>query len=211
MLPELTVLAAFLLASITLIVLPGPDTFYVAARSLHQGPMAGLIATLGIQAGCIVHVTAAAFGISSLFAYAPATLQVIRYAGAIYLLYLAWGTIVGGDSDEAAAAPLPPMRPWRILWQAALTNLLNPKVILFFLAFLPQFARPDAGPVWLQMASLGAIFLVLGATYLVTVAAIAGSIGTRLRRHTTFRRAQRWITGTTLGGLAIWLAVADRR
>jgi len=211
MLPEPTVFVAFLAAMIALILLPGPDTLYVAARSLHQGRMAGVVAALGISGGCMVHTTAAALGISSLFAYAPVTLVIIRYLGAAYLLYLAWTTISAEGGKAGAEPSLSSMRRRRIFGQAALTNLLNPKVILFFLAFFPQFARPDAGPVWLQMLCLGLIFNLLGTTYLLTVVAVAGTIGGHLRRHAGFRRAQRWITGTTLGGLALWLAATDRR
>jgi threonine/homoserine/homoserine lactone efflux protein len=211
MLPEPAVFVAFLAATVALILLPGPDTFYVAARSLHQGRFAGVIAALGISCGLVVHVTAAALGISSLIAYVPIALHVIRYIGAAYLLYLAWTTIAARNAVAPTTLRPPPLDRWRIWRQAALTNLLNPKVIMFFLAFLPQFAQPSVGPVWLQMASLGVVFIVLGFAYSIAVALIAGSIGHSLQRHAGFRRAQRWITGTTLGGLALWLAVADRR
>jgi threonine/homoserine/homoserine lactone efflux protein len=211
MLPEPTVFVAFLAATIALILLPGPDTFYIAARSLHQGRLAGVIAALGISCGLLVHVTAAALGISSLLAYAPIAFEVIRYAGAAYLLYLAWTTVTAGDVAAASVAEAMPLDRWRIWRQAALTNLLNPKIIMFFLAFLPQFAQPSAGPVWLQMASLGAVFIALGFSYSIAVALIAAGIGRRLRRYPSFRRTQRWLTGTTLGGLALWLAATDRR
>jgi len=212
LLPEGPLFAAFLIGVVVLVVSPGPDTLYVAARSLAQGRGAGLLATLGISCGLMVHITAAALGLAGLFQTWPLAYDVVRYLGVAYLLYLAWDCFAAAETEGAKpAAPMPGAARRRIFRQAVLTNIFNPKVALFFVAYLPQFADPARGPVGPQIALLGAIMVGMGLTYLVTIALTAGSLGERMRAYPGLRRAQRWLLGTTLGGLAIWLAWPERR
>lgn len=211
MLPDWPLLAPFLAASAVLILTPGPDTLYVAARSIGQGRIAGLIAATGTTAGLVVHIAAAALGLAGLFRLVPIAFDVVRYFGVAYLIYLAWHAFA--DTTEAggpAAAP-EPLAPARIFRQAAITNILNPKVALFFVAFLPPFADPARGSVALQLASLGALFIAMGLVYLVALAALAGRIGDRLRTSSRARRVQRWFQGSVLGAMAVWLAWPERR
>ncbi len=212
LLPEGPVFAAFLLGVVVLVVSPGPDTLYVAARSLAQGRAAGLLATAGIGCGLMVHIAAAAMGLAGLFRAWPLAYDAVRYLGVAYLLYLAWDCFAADDAKAAIpAAPLQGAAMIRIFRQAVLTNLFNPKVALFFLAYLPQFADPARGAVGAQIALLGAILGSLGLTYLAAIALTAGTLGERLRAYPGMRRAQRWLLGATLGGLALWLAWPERR
>ena len=212
LLPEGPVFAAFMIGVVVLVVSPGPDTLYVAARSLGQGRAAGLLATLGISCGLLVHITAAALGLAGLFQTWPLAYDVVRYLGVAYLLYLAWECFTGAEASAAhPAATMPRAAMLRIFRQAVLTNVFNPKVALFFVAYLPQFADPARGPVGPQIALLGAIMVGMGLAYLVTIALTAGALGERMRAYPGLRQAQRWLLGTTLGGLAIWLAWPERR
>ena len=212
LLPEGPVFAAFMIGVVVLVVSPGPDTLYVAARSLGQGRAAGLLATLGISCGLLVHITAAALGLAGLFQTWPLAYDVVRYLGVAYLLYLAWECFTGAEASAAhPAATMPRAAMLRIFRQAVLTNVFNPKVALFFVAYLPQFADPARGPVGPQIALLGAIMVGMGLAYLVTIALTAGALGERMRAYPGLRQAQRWQLATTLGGLAIWLAWPERR
>ena len=211
MLPDWTLLLPFLAASAALIVSPGPDTLYVAARSIGQGRLAGLIAAAGISAGLIVHIAAAALGLAGLFRLVPIAFDVVRYLGVAYLLYLAWRAFAGETDGGDLTAAATPLAPARIFRQAAITNILNPKVALFFVAFLPPFADPARGSVALQLTSLGALFIVMGLAYLIVLAAAVGHLGNRLRASRRARRVQRWFQGSVLGAMAVWLALPERR
>lgn len=212
LLPDGPVFAAFLIGVVVLVVSPGPDTLYVAARSLGQGRAAGLLATAGIGCGLMVHISAAALGLAGLFQTWPLAYDAVRYLGVAYLLYLAWECFAAADAE--GGQPTPPIAragKRRIFRQAALTNIFNPKVALFFIAYLPQFADPARGPVGLQIAILGAILVAMGLSYLTAIALTAGALGERMRAYPALRRAQRWLLGATLGGLAVWLAWPERR
>ena len=204
--------AAFLVASAVVIVAPGPDILYVAARSLGQGRAAGLVASCGTCTGLVLHGTAAALGLSSLFAHAPLAYEVLRWLGVAYLAYLAWRALTARDDVAPPAAHGGARHGWaRIYGQAMLTNLLNPKIVVFFIAFLPQFVAPRAAPYAVQIAVLVAVFTLLGFLFLALLAVSVGRLGDRLRTLPRFQRVQRWVMGTTLGGLAAWLAVSGRR
>jgi threonine/homoserine/homoserine lactone efflux protein len=212
MLPDPALSAAFLIASLVVIVAPGPDVLYVVSRSIGQGRWAGIVAVAGTSSGLLVHASAAALGLSGLFLHAPLAYEVLRYAGVAYLLYLAWRAFTARDAPElprreGAQAPV----WWRVYRQAALTNLLNPKVALFFIAFLPQFVDAQGSHAFAQITLLAALFVVAGAVFLLVLALAFGRIGDWLRARPGFWRAQRWIMGTTLGGLALWLALPERR
>ncbi len=209
MLPDTTLLVAFAIASILLIVAPGPDTLYVAGRSMAQGRAAGLVASLGISSGLVVHSLAVAFGLASLVAYVPYAYDTVRYAGAAYIFYLAWRALSDFGVRAATPSRLAPLA--RVYREAVITNVLNPKIAVFFVAFLPQFADPDKGRFTAQILTLAALFICAGFTYLACVALSLGALGAWLRERPTFWRAQRWVMGGTLGAMAIWLAWPERR
>lgn len=176
-LPEfLTFLAAALVLNLT----PGADVVFATASGLSGGPRAGMMAGLGVGLGGLWHVGLATLGVSALIAAEPAALAALRYAGAGYLLWLAWRSWRGGG---IAAGTRGAQGAGRALWRGFLTNAFNPKVALFVLAFLPQFAHPHYGPVWLQILMLGGVFTVTGTIVTMGYGALAGRFGTLLARR----------------------------
>lgn len=210
MLPDPPLLIAFAVTALAVILSPGPDTVYVLTRSIGEGRLAGVVAALGIAAGLVVHISAAALGLSKLFAYAPLAYEALRWLGVAYLLYLAWRAFSGTDAALVLGADSR-KRLRRAFGEAALTNVLNPKVALFFIAFFPQFTDPARGDVALQVFSLGGLFLATGTLWLGGLALTFGYFGDWLRRSVAFWRWQRWIMGASLGGIALWLALPGRR
>jgi threonine/homoserine/homoserine lactone efflux protein len=210
--PSASTLAAFAAAAFVLIAIPGPNMIYLVARSLTEGRRAGLLSALGVETGTLVHVVAATAGVSALLASSAAAFEVVRYAGAGYLAYLGVRTLLArgaaGDDEPSRATG-----PRRVYAEGFVVNLLNPKVALFFLAFLPQFVDPGAGPTPLQVLALGAVFLALSLPLDLLYAVGAGSIGARLRGRPALMRGRRWVTGgvyLVLAGAAI-LAGGRRR
>lgn len=199
-------LTPFFVATLALNLAPGPDMTYVAARSLGQGRRAGLISALGISAGCLVHIVAASAGVAVLLRAWPRAYSLIRLAGAAYLLYLGismWRSAGRGENLQAIA----PAADGEIFRQGAITNLLNPKVAMFFLAFLPQFIDPARGPAGLQTLVLGLMFNVSGTLVNAAVAWLAGSARTLLEsraRRAWFQRA----SAAILTALGLRLALA---
>lgn len=196
----------FMLATLALNLTPGPDMLYVLGRSVGQGRRAGVVSALGIGAGILVHMAAVALGLSALLREVPAAYEAIRYAGAAYLLYLGVRTWMerGTVGHERGEAPVP---LWAVFRQGVVTNVLNPKVALFFLAFLPQFVDPARGEVGRQIVVLGLAFDLSGTAVNIAVALAAGWIGDRLRRSAKWARAQRAITGGVFVALAVRLAL----
>ena len=179
--PDASKLITFGVATLLLNLTPGPDMMYVIARSLGQGRRAGVVSALGIGAGCLVHTAAAALGISALFRAWPFAYEIVRYAGAVYLIYLGV-RLLFRRSGSSPLGELAPEAPAAIFRQGVITNVLNPKVALFFLAFLPQFVAPEKGAVGLQMAALGLYFDFSGTLVNLAVALLAGVVGNSLRR-----------------------------
>jgi threonine/homoserine/homoserine lactone efflux protein len=209
MLPDGPALLAFAIASVALILTPGPDQLLIAARAAGQGRDAGVVAGLGIGAGLVVHTTAAALGIAAVVAAMPLALDLIRYAGAGYLLWLGVRLLrAGGEAASAVAAPSAPL--WAVFRQGVLTNLLNPKIVLFFLAFLPQFVTPETAHPALRMIVLGAVFSAAGTLWNIVVAFTAGAAGAWMRRRPRFRRFQERLTGAVFVALAFRLALPER-
>jgi len=211
MLPDAPLFIAFAIAALAVILSPGPDTVYVLSRSVGEGRLSGIVASLGISAGLCVHVGAASLGLSKLFEYAPVAFDILRWPGVAYLLYLAWRAFTGDTAPLNVAAGTERKRLRRAFSEAALTNLLNPKIIVFFIAFLPQFADPGRGQVALQIIVLGGMFIIAGFIWLGGLALAFGYFGDWLKRSLRFWRWQRWIMGTSLGGIALWLALPARR
>jgi threonine/homoserine/homoserine lactone efflux protein len=210
LLPEAHTLGIFLAAAVALTLTPGPDMLYVASRSLGQGRVAGVVSALGVISGTFAHLGAAALGLSQLFRYSPLAYDLVRYAGAAFLLYLAWRAVRGGD-DLGAPHERDRARAGKIYAQGLLTNLLNPKVALFYIGFLPQFVDPGRGSVALQVLILGSMLNGFGLLVKLTVALTAGGLGDWLRAHPRFRRAQAWMTASILAALALRIALPERR
>ena len=208
--PDFSTLLPFLAAALALNLTPGADMTYVLARSATQGRAAGISASFGVAAGSFVHSLLAAFGVAALVARSEAAFLTIKIAGALYLLYLAWKAFRAG-AQGLHLQSLTPVRLRRVFAEGALTNLLNPKVALFILAFLPQFVDPHRGSVILQILVLGLIFNIGGTTVNCVVAASAGAASGMLRNSATFSRWLNRISGVVFIGLALRLAFAERR
>lgn len=202
--PEKTAFLTFLFAAFMLNIAPGPDMLYVIGRSLGQGRKAGIVSALGIFVGCWVHILAAAFGIAALLRSSPVAFNVVRYAGAAYLVYLGIKMIV--QRSNLAQQQPKPASLISIFRQGVITNVLNPKVALFFLAFLPQFVDAYRGSVVWQILLLGLIFNVGGTAVNLGVAYAGGTLGELLRRNARFARMQQWFTGLVFIGLGARLA-----
>ncbi|MCM0021273.1 MAG: LysE family translocator, partial [Tagaea sp.] len=169
-LPEPALLAAFLAATLALNLTPGPDMAYVATRAAHQGRAAGIAAALGVGAGCLVHTGLAAFGVSALLRHSELAFAALKYAGAAYLLYMAWGMWRSGGSAPAESGVLPARDLGRVFVEGALINTLNPKVALFFLAFLPQFVAAGHPHPAVATIALGCAFNFSGTAVNIGVA-----------------------------------------
>jgi threonine/homoserine/homoserine lactone efflux protein len=200
---------AFFGVSLLLGITPGPDNVFVLLQSAAHGRRAGMWVVLGLCGGLVVHTTAVALGLAALFAASQTAFVVLKFAGASYLAYLAWQAFTAAASDSAeGAAPALPAR--KLLARGVLMNLTNPKVVFFFLAFLPQFVDPARGSVAMQLGQLGGIFILATLVSFGAISYFAASVGQRLRGSA---RAQRWmnrIAGTVFAGLALRLAVAQR-
>jgi len=208
--PDLHALLLFAGAGLLLNVTPGPDLLYILGRSVSQGRQAGLLSALGIGAGCLFHVTAAALGVSALVLAVPVAYDVVRLAGALYLVWLGVKALRSqGSSLEVQA--MAATSPRRIFVQGVVTNALNPKVALFFLAFLPQFADPSRGPLAPQLLLLGAIFTVNGTLVCLVFALFAARLGEWLKTRYGVTRLLDRATGGLFIALGLRLALFERR
>jgi len=209
--PEVSTLALFTLAAITLLVIPGPAVLYIVTRSVDQGRAAGLASVCGVHAGTLVHVAAAALGLSALLVSSATAYHAVRWLGAAYLIWLGVRRLLA--RDEAAAAGPGPRRLGlrRIFAQGVVVNVLNPKTALFFFAFLPQFVDTSRGSVPFQVLVFGVAFVLLGllsdGAYAVAASAGAGW----LRRRPGVARASRLVSGGVLIGLGVTTALAGSR
>ena len=189
MILEPSALGVFVVASVLLILAPGPDIIFLVSQSVTYGPRAGFLTALGLACGNLVHTLLAALGISVIFRASPVAFQGLKIAGVAYLLYLAWKAVrsrTPGPPDPGLPSASEAPRPAASLFlRGVLMNVLNPKVALFFLAFLPQFVTPASGPIWAQMLLYGVIFTLL-------VVLIFGAIGL-LAGHVTRRIGSRWM------------------
>jgi threonine/homoserine/homoserine lactone efflux protein len=202
-------ITVFFVASVALALAPGPDNIYVLTQSAIQGRAAGLFVTLGLCTGLLFHTAAVVLGVAALFAASAVAFNVLKYIGAAYLLYLAWQAFRAGTSDllENRDKAIP---SHHLYARGVVMNITNPKVAIFFLAFLPQFADPARGSLSLQLALFGAIFIVAALLVFGLIAWFAGFLGERLGQS---RRAQiilNRIAGTIFAGLALRLVTAQR-
>lgn len=190
---------------------PGNDMLYVIARSSGQGTRAGVVSALGIGAGCIIHILAAVIGLSALIAQSATAFDIIKYVGAAYLVYLGARSLVSKKQLVKIDQNLKKLSYKKIFWQGFITNVLNPKVALFFLAFLPQFINIHKGDTSLQILFLGTWFDVVGTIVNVLVALLFGKIGAWLSKSPTFIQWQERITGTILIALGIKVALSSKK
>jgi threonine/homoserine/homoserine lactone efflux protein len=208
---DTTTLLLFITASLLLIVAPGPDIVFLVSQGAARGPRAGFVTAMGLAAGNLVHTLGAALGVSVIFQTSALAFNALKWVGAAYLLYLAWKTVRSG-SASAAAAQEGGARQEPLFWRAVLMNVLNPKVALFFLAFLPQFASPQAGPVWLQMIFYGLLFIGLVVVVFGAFGVFAGKASQWLRRGTSGRAGviMKWLVSGVFVLLALRLATIQR-
>ncbi len=207
---DTTALAVFMIAALTLNVTPGPNMLYVTTRSLGQGRKAGVVSAIGIGAGNLVHTLAAALGLSALLMSSAIAYSVVKYVGAAYLIYLGVRMILRNEHNSSLTT-LTDASLRRIFSQAIATSVLNPKVALFFIAFLPQFANPSQGSVALQIAFLGALFSTTGTIVNTTVALLSGSFGDWLQTRPRFSQFQQWFTGSVFVALGTSIALPERK
>jgi threonine/homoserine/homoserine lactone efflux protein len=208
---DLSTLALFAVACLALTASPGPDMLLIASRSISQGRGSGFATLAGIQVGTYCHALAAALGLSQLFLVVPIAYDVVRYAGAAYLLYLAWKTY---RSEGTLLAPTAGLRPHPIgamFRQGLLTNLLNPKMALFVLALFPQFVKPEAGSVALQIMVLATVLNLIGLLVNGIVIVMASRLGRLFAGRGRWRRLPQMLLATVFAGLAVRLAFDGRR
>src|SRR5215468_1036363 len=211
--PELSTLLPFMAAALTLNLTPGADMTYVIARSAAQGRRAGVSSAFGISAGALGHTLLAALGLSALVMQSEAAFQIIKFAGATYLLYLAWTAWRSGNADLAQPSR-PPASLGRIFAEGLLTNLLNPKVALFILAFLPLFVDPARGSVAGQILFLGLLFNISGTTVNVVVACtvdwVVAAARERSGRSQRVAALMRRLSALVFVYLAVQFAIGQR-
>jgi threonine/homoserine/homoserine lactone efflux protein len=203
--PSPAAYALFVAAALALLVVPGPAVLYIVTQSIGGGRRAGLASVLGIHAGTLVHVAAAAAGLSAVVLASATAFSVVKFAGAAYLIALGMVRLARRGSVESRAAEehdLP-----RLFRHGIVVNVLNPKTALFFLAFLPQFVNSH-GPVALEIVALGLTFMALGLVTDSIWAVTAGTAGERLRRTAAFARVERWVSGSVFLGLGVVAAVS---
>ncbi len=203
----------FLTAAILLAVAPGPGMLYVLARSLSGGKREGVLSALGTFLGGMVHVFAAALGVSVILARSAMAFATVKYCGAAYLCFLGIRMILdarkqeGLDAGDFPAKSLPASR--NPLWQGVATEVLNPKTALFFLSFIPQFVNRGTGHVFVQFVMLGTVSVVLNTSADLIVILLAGPLGRKIRSSAAFRKRQRTVTGAIMIGLGTYLATSE--
>ena len=208
----LTTLAFFAAAALALCATPGPDMLLIASRSISQGRVSGLATLAGIQAGTYCHALAAAFGLSQLFLAVPLAYDAVRYAGAAYLLYLAWKAFRSPGTSLATTTGLRRHSIVSVFRQGLLTNLLNPKMALFVLALFPQFVNLEAGNVAVQIMVLATVLNLIGIVVNGTVILTASRLGRAFSRASgRLRRLPQFLLGTVFAGLALKLAFDGKR
>ena len=199
----------FIVSAVLVNISPGPDSAYIVGRSLQLGWRAGMMAALGISCGCLVHVFGTAIGLSALLMASSLAFTVIKWVGAAYLCYIGVTMLLSrqkspdGPADASTTAPRPMLSLRQVFWQGVLTDVLNPKVALFFLAFLPQFVNADSSHKTMAFLLLGLMFISTGTLWCFTIAALAARVAFRLRQS---GGALVWIN-RALGGVFVYLGV----
>ena len=207
--PDVGTLLVFSVAALALIVVPGPAVLYIVSQSIDRGRLAGFVSALGIAVGALVHVCAAAIGLSSILVSSATAFNVVKYAGAAYLIGMGLWTILSRRAADPAAVQTE-RRLRRRFGQGVVVNILNPKTALFFFAFLPQFVDPDQGAAALQIVVLGLVFVLIAVISDSVWALAAGTASERLRASRRFLSVQRYVSGSVFVGLGALTAAARR-
>ena len=207
MFPALPTLAVFLLAALGLLLVPGPAVMYIVTRSAAHGRKAGLASVMGIEVASLVHSLAAALGLSALLLASALAFQVVKYAGAAYLVYLGIRTLLSRKEEEAASVN-GEARLGELFGRGVVVNLLNPKTALFFYAFLPQFVDPHRGAVQAQIFVLGILFVLLATCTDGLYSLLASSVGKLLFRSTRIRKVRRYVSAGIYVALGVAAAVS---
>ncbi|MCA1438794.1 LysE family translocator [Ensifer sp. IC4062] len=207
--PEIQNLVGFALLALGMVLTPGPNMIYLISRSICQGPAAGLVSLGGVALGFVFYMVFAALGITALLLAVPFAYDALRFAGALYLLYLGWQAVRPGGRSPFQVRDLPKDGPRKLFLMGLVTNLLNPKVAVLYLSLLPQFIRLEQGDVLLQSLVFGSLQIMISVTVLIAVT--AGSIAAFLAGRPLFMLVQRWLMSTVLASLAVSMAAEARR
>lgn len=198
-------------AALLMVLTPGPNMIYLVSRSICQGRQAGVVSLFGVVAGFLVHMFAAALGLTALFMTVPLAYELLKWAGAVYLLVLAWQAIRPGARSPFEARELPIDPPGKLFLMGLVTNLLNPKIAVFYLSIFPQFVSPAHGSVFGQSVQLGLTQIAVSFTVNLCIALSAARLAAWFARSPRWLAAQRYAMGAVLAGLAIRLASEERR
>ena len=212
--PSLDTLMAFFCVAVVLALTPGPDNLFVLVQSAQRGWRLGLAVVLGLCLGIVGHTAAVALGLAAVLAASSTAFAVLKYCGAAYLAYLAWQALrarpaVATDATEGTPAAQPPSG-WRMVGRGVVMNLTNPKVLIFFLAFLPQFADPARGSIAVQIMVLGLVFILATGLVFGAIACFSGVFGTLLQRSARAQTVLNRTAGLVFLGLAVRLATVNR-
>lgn len=207
--PTPSAFLTFVAAALALLLMPGPAVLYIVARSMNQGRMAGVVSALGTTAGTLVHVLAAAIGLSAIILASATAFSVVKLLGAGYLMYLGVRTLLRREAMDAPAAPPRALR--RLFSDGVLVSVLNPKTALFFLAFLPQFVDRARGPVGIQVAALGTTFAAMALCTDSAYALLAGTVRRWIGKRGEAKAWPRYVSGTIYLSLGVGTALAARR
>jgi threonine/homoserine/homoserine lactone efflux protein len=198
-------------AALLLVLTPGPNMIYIISRSICQGRSAGVISLFGVIAGFVVHMLAAAIGLSAIFLAVPLAYEVLKFAGALYLLWLAWQAVKPGARSPFESKELPPDSPRKLFFMGFFTNILNPKVAIFYLSIFPQFIAVERGSVFFQSVTLGVTQISVSFTVNLMIALSASGIALWFARNPFWLSMQRYVMGFVLAALAVRLALEQRR
>jgi threonine/homoserine/homoserine lactone efflux protein len=209
--PHLPSLLGFALVSLGMVLTPGPNMIYLISRSITQGRIAGLISLGGVALGFVFYMLCAAFGITALLFAVPYAYDALRLTGAAYLLWLAWQALKPNGRSPFQVRELAVDGPRKLFAMGFVTNLLNPKIAMLYLALLPQFIDPAQGSVLMQSVVFGLIQIVISVSVNAMIALAAGSISRFLGARPTWLLVQRWLMGTVLAGIALRMAFEAKR
>ena len=209
--PHISALLGFAVVSLGMVLTPGPNMIYLISRSITQGAAAGIVSLGGVALGFVFYMLCAAFGITALLFAVPYAYDALRFAGAAYLLWLAWQALKPGGRSPFQVKKLQVDGPRKLFAMGFVTNLLNPKIAMLYLALLPQFIDPAVGSVLTQSLALGAIQIVISVSVNAMIALAAGSIALFLGTRPSWLLLQRWLMGTVLAGLAVKMAFEARK
>jgi len=204
-------LLIFAAASLLMVLTPGPNMIYLISRSICQGPKAGVVSLLGVVGGFFVHLFAAALGLTAVFMAVPLAYELLKWAGALYLLWLAWQALKPGARSPFEPRQLPPDSSARLIAMGFLTSALNPKIAVFYLSVFPQFITPEHGSVFAQSLILGVTQISVSFTVNLLIALFAGGLASWFMHNPRWLALQRYVMGFVLGGLALRLMLEQRR